>query len=469
MQNESFSEALNILESHNFCLIVGIPGIGKTILAEMLLLRYFWRRFEIIKIENDIGEARGVDYVNKKRIYYYDDFLGQASIAEKLKKGEDQSLLDFMLAIKRSKVSKLILTTREYILNHTKLVYEKIDRTRFDLETCVIDLSRYTRINRAKILFNHIYFSSLPTPYRKALLDSRSYLEIIDHPNYSPRIIEYLTDTSRLSGITSKDYVNRFISNLDNPEDLWRHAFVEQILPESRDLLIVLVTLPREVFLGDLENAFRLYRKRNRRSGDSHLHSEAYKRALKEIDGNFISTDKSGDDFIVHFHNPSVRDFLQNYIASSHDDLQAVIRSIACFDQLHWLWEHRHSGTNRYRFRRIIREKLSAEFLGKVEISVQLPVYSLEIQYRKGKFVKRRTNVPLADRISLISSISRKMKTKRSREILKNSLVNLDQAVESNLIQSEDLVSLMEELADNLDTKRLKELSAQPKPLLAMA
>src|SRR5258708_31383991 len=104
-----------------------------------------------------------------------------------------------MMAIKRSRVSKLILTTREYILNQSKLVYEKIDRTRFDVETCVIDLSKYTRLNRAKILFNHIYFSRLPSTFRNGLLNDRSYLRIIDHPNYSPRIIESLTDIAQLT------------------------------------------------------------------------------------------------------------------------------------------------------------------------------------------------------------------------------------------------------------------------------
>src|SRR5260370_2845995 len=37
VENGSFGEALNTLERLNFCLIVGVPGIGKTMLAQMLL------------------------------------------------------------------------------------------------------------------------------------------------------------------------------------------------------------------------------------------------------------------------------------------------------------------------------------------------------------------------------------------------------------------------------------------------
>jgi len=226
------------------------------------------------------------------------------------------------------------------------------------------------------------------------------------------------------------------------------------------------VTLPREVLLEDLENAFRLYRKKNLRNGNAHSHSEAFKRALKELDGNFISTDKSGDDFIVHFHNPSVRDFLQNYVASNLDDLQAVLRSIICFDQLHWLWEHRDSKSNRYRFRKTLSQSLSAEFLAKVEVSLQLPVYGLGVEYYRGEFIKRRMNVPLANRILLISSVAGRMKTRRSKEILTRSLVNLNEAIDSSLIKSEDLVSLVEGLEGSLDAKRWKNLLATTKTFL---
>jgi len=81
--------------------------------------------------------------------------------------------------------------------------------------------------------------------------------------------------------------------------------------------------------------------------------------------------------------------------------------------------------------------------------------------------MKRRMNISLADRISLISSVSRGIKTRPSRDILKRALVNLDQAIDSSLIQSEDLVTLMEELRGNLDTKRWKDLLTKTKTFLA--
>lgn len=466
VQNDSFSEALKILERFNVCLIVGVPGIGKTMLAEMLLLRYHSIKFEIVKIENDIKEASDVDYVNRKRIFYYDDFLGQASVADKLQKNEDQSLINFMTAIKRSKVSKLILTTREYILNQSKLVYEKMDRTGFNLETCVIDLSKYTRLNRAKILFNHIYFSRLPRSYQNALLSDKSYLRIIDHENYNPRIIETLTEMPRLADVKPREYVARFISSLDNPEFIWSHAFSSQLLPESRDLLVILVTSPTDVLLADLESAFILYRKKNPRSGDSLSSSEAFRRALKELDGNFIATENAGNGLLVRFQNPSVRDFLQNYLSVNPDVLEAVVRSIICFDQIYWIWNHKHPRSDRYRFRKIIRDRITREFLLKVKISLQLPSYSLTSVWNKGKYIKVRHHVPLAARISQIASVARYLKTKDSRELLERSLTDLNQAIDSNLIQSVDLVNLLNNLKGCLRRQSWADLLSTTKALL---
>ena len=69
-----------------------------------------------------------------------------------------------------------ILTTREYILNIAKRRYEVFAHPPVDLTMCVINLSDYTRPIRAKILYNHIYFSDLPKEYKLALLEDRGYL-----------------------------------------------------------------------------------------------------------------------------------------------------------------------------------------------------------------------------------------------------------------------------------------------------
>ena len=82
-----------------------------------------------------------------------------------------------------------------------------------DAETCVIYLTKYNRLNRAQILYNHIYFSDLPVAFKSAILNGRNYLKIIDHHNYNPRIIDLMTQYSRLQHVLPHDYFKSFMSN----------------------------------------------------------------------------------------------------------------------------------------------------------------------------------------------------------------------------------------------------------------
>jgi hypothetical protein len=127
-------------------------------------------------------------------VYLYDDFLGRTSLAEKLRKNEDHRLLNFIAAVRNTKSAKLILTTREYILRQAQSTYEMLNGPIFEKLQCIVDLSQYTRPIREQILYNHLYFSMLPREHVEAIVQQEAYLKIIDHPNYNPRIVEYMTD-----------------------------------------------------------------------------------------------------------------------------------------------------------------------------------------------------------------------------------------------------------------------------------
>jgi MoxR-like ATPase len=60
VRNTSFDEALAILKEQHVCIISGLPGIGKTTLARMLMLYFYERKFDVVKIVSDVSEARAV-------------------------------------------------------------------------------------------------------------------------------------------------------------------------------------------------------------------------------------------------------------------------------------------------------------------------------------------------------------------------------------------------------------------------
>jgi len=335
VRNTSFDEALEILKKQRVCIISGLPGIGKTTLARMLLLYFYEKGHDLVKIESDISEARAVSYHNKPRFFFYDDFLGQTAQADKLNKNEDQKLLDFMASIRDSKDSVFVLTTREYILNQAKLHYEKLDREKFDHRTCVIDLSKYSRRIRAQILYNHLHFSSLPRQHLEKLIAKRGYLRIVDHRNYNPRLIQYLTDLAWIGQTPSTGYFELFIRNLDNPVEIWSHAFRNQLSDRARHLLFVLVTMPPESTLPDAEKAFVAFHKAQcAKFGIKHSAAD-FVAALKELDGTFVATRKVQDFLLVRFQNPSIRDFMQTLLLGG-EQLSEVIESLVFFEQPQW-------------------------------------------------------------------------------------------------------------------------------------
>ncbi|MBU1182156.1 MAG: restriction endonuclease [Proteobacteria bacterium] len=347
VQNESFGKGLKILDEHNICIIAGTPGIGKTILAEMLALHFVNLGYQVVKVTEDISEAAGFDYVNQRRLFYYDDFLGQTSLSEKLNKNEDQRLLDFIQALRRSKVSKLILTTREYILNRARMMYEKLQSARFNLQTFIIDLSFYTRKIRTQILYNHMYFSELSDSFKQAVLADEGYIRIIDHPNYNPRIVQFMTDPLRNANVSPENYWTIFRRNLDNPQDIWKHAFEEQLSRASKNLLLLLFTLPQEVFMEDIEKAFESYHKKQAQEHGYETNGADFEHALKELESSFVSSSKSRDRILLQLVNPSLKDFLASFIVDNHKYLSDLIDSSVFHEQLTWLWEFYRSNIAR--------------------------------------------------------------------------------------------------------------------------
>lgn len=338
VQNDSFDQAVGILDTHNFCVVAGQPGIGKTILAEMLVLHYSRIGYEIVKVTHDIAEAWDLNSTESKKLFYYDDFLGQSSVTEKLRKNEDQRILDFVHAVRGTPHTKLIMTTREHILQQAYQEYEKLNRERFSDQKCVVDLTRYTRMNRARILYNHIYFSDLPFHYRAALLSDRAYLTIVDHRNYSPRIMQLLTESARIRGIAVSKYATFFVENLDNPLLVWGQAFERNLSQAARNLLMVLATLPHECFTDDLETAFQTYNLSYAKAFGATITPQDFRAALKELDGDFLKYDAQDLGVIVRFTNPSAADYVRQHIAMSTTELNLLLDSIQFYEQLSTIW-----------------------------------------------------------------------------------------------------------------------------------
>jgi len=326
--NNSFNDAIQILQKYNYVIVSGNPGVGKTTLAKMLIFKYMEKGYQVVEISNDIEEGEKIFRKSDKQVFYYDDFLGSNFLDRSLNKNEDSRLVKFIKKIKSSDNKKLIMTTREYILNQARLKYEKLDSTNIEIGKCIIDLEKYSKLIKAKILYNHLLFAGLPKEYTNNILTDRKYKLIIQHKNYNPRVIEYMTFGLNQEVIKPDSYFKYFIDNLNNPIGIWKHAFENQISETSKYVLYI-VLLSGYIFEQDLKPFFESIIKNESEKYGLEANRSELNKCLRELENTFIKIQKDyyGNNYVV-FQNPSISDFLLNTLK---EDL-ALIESlfIAC-------------------------------------------------------------------------------------------------------------------------------------------
>jgi hypothetical protein len=335
VQTQRFFEAQTILADTGTCLIAGEPGIGKTTMAQMLLLDLSNQGFEPLQVSADADEAWDALDERHRQAFYYDDFIGRSAVGERLAKNEDHRLVELIrYAARHPNAVRLILTTREYILREATALYETFKRADLDANRFLLELPDYTRSERAQIFYNHVYHSGrLTHDQLRNLVTNRAYLNIIDHPYYNPRVIEYITGLSGaadLPAAAKQDYVAFAIHALDHPDQIWDHAFRRELNEHQQALLLLMATMPPEVRLGDLRRAF-----------DSTYDTPrlAFAHALRTLEVTFlrIGHDHTGAD-VVEFVNPSVQDFLGRVLAQEPGEVRTLLRGAIGTEQVEALW-----------------------------------------------------------------------------------------------------------------------------------
>ncbi|TCC98826.1 nSTAND3 domain-containing NTPase [Pedobacter hiemivivus] len=330
--NENYYKASEILDKNHYLILSGIAGIGKSTLAEILVYQHLQAGFEFVEISENIEEAWTLFKPDVSQVFYYDDFLGKTSIADKLGKNEDKSILTFINEISQLKNKRFILTTREHLLQQARMQYQRLADKSLNIATCIVELGHYTKVIKAKILYNHLYFSDIPESFKLELIKGKTYKTIIEHANFNPRIIESMVNSVNLSDLSAQNYPAAFIKNLDHPYEIWHYAFNNQILTPSRYLLALLLTARENILLNELQELFLSSSKFNVRD---------FRNAIKELDGGFIKTIRDHrlpDELIIRFHNPSIVDFLNGHIHETHEFLDDLLMGAQSFQQLIRLW-----------------------------------------------------------------------------------------------------------------------------------
>jgi len=318
--------ALKKLERLGVVIITGEPGVGKTTLADHLCLYYVTKGFDYLKIANDIQEAEAAFDPESKQVIYFDDFLGR-NYLEALKGHEGNHITQFLRRIATNKNKRFVLTSRSTILNQGKFLIDSFEHDNVQKNEYELRIQSLTELDKAQILYNHIWHSGLENEYIDQLYLNRRYREIIKHKNFNPRLISYITDATRLETCPPDNYWNYIIRSLMNPSQVWDNPFNAQQDDFGRAIILLVVLngyALGENVLAEAYHRFLALPENQNLQGRRDFQSN-----IRLLTGSFLNRTVSPQGpSIIDLFNPSIGDYVLERYAGDIVALRIGIQSL---------------------------------------------------------------------------------------------------------------------------------------------
>lgn len=319
--------ALERLEQLGAVIITGEPGIGKTTLADHLCLHYVSAGYTYIKISDDLKEAEDVFGKDEKQIFYFDDFLGR-NYLEALTGKETATVVQFFRRVTahKDRHKRFVLTSRSTILNQGKLLNDSLEHGKLSRSEYELNIKSVSELEKAKILYNHIWHSGLPSDFIEELYIDKRYRKIVNHPNFNPRLISYITDVNRIVS-EAKKYWPHITDSLEDPAKVWENPFVSQQDDFSRAIVILVVMNGRNIDENALCSAYNRF---IALPENQNLHGRReFKSNLRALTGSLLNRTVSAyRGATIDLFNPSIGDFVLKRYSNETPILRQCLLSL---------------------------------------------------------------------------------------------------------------------------------------------
>lgn len=334
VETPSLDRARQQLADHNFVVITGEPGTGKTTTAELLLYDLIKDDYNLVYIYDDIKEIEVVIRKDERQVFYFDDFLGHNIEEMNKSRGAESALEHLVKTIARNENKKLILTTRTFILNSALEASERLRRSGLKNGESVVELADYTFEQKDHLLSNHVEESEIGDELKAILQDGEVKGFIVRHDNFTPRSVEFITTRDRMQDFDSETYRNFIRGNFNFPDEIWRHAYEQQISNFDRIFLNTMLSFGDSVDIQILEKSFNSRLRLEQQLGTTIPSTNVFVQSFRHLNEGFIVQEFQDDVNLFKFINPSLVDFLLKYIEGNVPEFEKILLSSVHLSQI---------------------------------------------------------------------------------------------------------------------------------------
>ena len=327
VKTSAFTSALKCLQDNKTLFITGNPGVGKTVTSKMLVLHYAAIGYRVRFSTNvsDLDELKKSLSRNSdvKEIILVDDCFGQAYF--NMKESQNAELLALINYVNASKNKLLILNSRITILQEAKGRKPELLKC-FEGKQCkvyILDMSAIDNVEKAKILYNHISFNDMNKEYFDEIKKDKRYYDIIKHPNYTPRIIEFICNHNRYKDIHPVNYYEFVMQQLNNPKEIWKDEYEHRLGKVDRLLLMTLYSLSDTAV--SEEQVKKCFESRLSFETDVDTTINQYEASLARLLDGFVQLVFTNGIKKLTMVNPSVNDYIDGRLTASTLEREQLI------------------------------------------------------------------------------------------------------------------------------------------------
>lgn len=191
----------------------------------------------------------------------------------------------------------------------------------------LIDVNDISHLDRARILYNLMYHNNVTKKSYQSVKENRKYNSIINHKSFNTRIIEMCAKNANKR---DDDFYDYLIESLNNPKGIWKSEF-ERIEVCDVILMYQLYTLgnnyvPIDVIHKSVTNFLC--------ACNYEVEKYSFEDSINRLSKSLIGIAILGKKKYLSVLNPSINDYIQNYLLDNLAELKKIYENSIYIEQI---------------------------------------------------------------------------------------------------------------------------------------